>query len=107
MAEALDYLWSFSPRAAVITLGEEGAVGRHSGGTVRKPAFTVPVVDTIAAGDAFHVGFAYGVLENWSLEKTLKFSNALGALVCRGLGGRQTVPTLDEIFEFLAWKIES
>ena len=102
--EALDYLWSFSPRAAVITLGKEGALARDSAGILRKPAFTVTVVDTTAAGDAFHAGFAYGVLKNWDLGRILEFSNAVGALVCRGLGGRQTLPTLSEVETLLGWR---
>ncbi|MFH1037911.1 MAG: PfkB family carbohydrate kinase [PVC group bacterium] len=101
--EALKKLLSAGPTAAVITLGARGAIALTPEGYVRSSAFRIEVVDTTAAGDAFHAGFAYSVLQGWGMEKTLEFSNALGALVCRGLGGRETLPTLDEVFNFLSW----
>ncbi len=99
--EALKKLLSLGPKAAVITLGEEGCLALTVDGPVRKPAFQVKVVDTTAAGDAFHAGFAYGLLQGWELDKILDFASALGGLVCRGLGGRQTLPSLEEALQFL------
>ncbi len=98
---ALDKLFSHGARAAVITLGKEGCVCLSSSGLLRIPAFRVDVTDTTAAGDAFHAGFAYSVLKGWEMEKTLEFSNALGALACRGLGGRESLPALDEVMELV------
>ena len=99
--EALKKLYSFGPRAAVVTLGREGCIALSPSGFLRKPAFRIGVVDSTAAGDAFHAGFAYGVFRSWPLERTLVFANALGALVCRGLGGRATLPTLPEALAFI------
>lgn len=99
--EALEELFSYGPRAAAITLGERGSVCLSSDGLLRTPAFKVEVTDTTAAGDAFHAGFAYSVLKGWELERTLEFSNALGALACRGLGGRESLPALDEVMELV------
>ncbi len=101
--EALEKLLSFGPETAVITLGSEGCIALTADGLNRKPAFPVEVVDTTAAGDTFHAGFAYGLLQGWELDKILDFASALGALVCRGLGGRQTLPSLDETLQFLKW----
>lgn len=100
--EALEKLFSSGPRAAVITLGEGGCVALSSEGFISRPAFKIEVLDTTAAGDAFHAGFAYGLLQNWELKKILEFSNAMGALVCRGLGGRESLPTLKEVKKFLS-----
>ncbi|MCX6348639.1 MAG: carbohydrate kinase family protein [Candidatus Aureabacteria bacterium] len=99
--QALTRLFSYKPKAAVVTLGKEGCIALSSGGFMRTPAFQVEVVDSTAAGDAFHAGFAYGVFQEWPLDKTLAFANALGALVCRGLGGRETLPTLGEALSFI------
>lgn len=100
--EALEKLLARGPRAAVITMGQEGCVALSSRGFISRPAFEIEAVDTTAAGDAFHAGFAYGVLRNWPLEETLRFASALGALVCRGLGGRETLPDLSEVQDFLS-----
>ena len=102
--EALEQIFSCGPKAAVITLGERGCVAVSSEGFIRKPAFSVDVVDTTAAGDAFHAGFSYSVLKGWDIEKTLEFSNAMGALACRGLGGRESLPAIEEVMELLGWR---
>lgn len=102
--KALKKLISYGPKAAVITLGERGSIALTAGGFIRKPAYKVRVVDTTAAGDAFHAGFAYAILKKWDLEKVLEFANALGALVCRGLGGRESLPRLEEVWELLGRK---
>ncbi len=94
--EALEIIFAAGPQAAVITLGNRGAVALTPEGFFRRPAYRVKVVDTTAAGDAFHAGFAYAILQGWDMDKTLAFAHALGGLVCRGLGGRETLPTLSE-----------
>jgi len=99
--DALEKILSAGPKAAVITLGDRGAAALTPEGIFRRPAFPVEVVDTTAAGDAFHAGFAYAVLQGWDMARTLDFANALGALVCRGLGGRETLPALSEVREFI------
>jgi len=99
--EALNRLLSFGARAAVITLGAKGSIALTANGLIRCSAYRIEVVDTTAAGDAFHAGFAYGILKSWELKKILTFSNAMGALVCRALGGRESLPSLEEIHEFL------
>ena len=104
--DALEKLFSSGQKAAVITLGERGCVAVSSEGFIRKPAFSVDVVDTTAAGDAFHAGFAYAVLKGWDIGKTLGFSNAMGALACRGLGGRESLPIIDEVWNLLGWQTE-
>ena len=99
--EALKRLLSFGARAAVITLGAKGSIALTANGLIRCPAYRIEVVDTTAAGDAFHAGFAYGILKGWELKKILTFSNAMGALVCRALGGRESLPSLGDVYEFL------
>lgn len=105
--EALKIIFAAGPQAAVITLGSEGAIALTPEGLFRRPAFRVPVVDTTAAGDAFHAGFTYSILRGWDMNRTLDFANALGALVCRGLGGRETLPTLSETLELMDTLVNS
>jgi sugar/nucleoside kinase (ribokinase family) len=62
--------------------------------------FKVDVVDTTGAGDVFHAGFIYGLLQNWEVKEILRFANAVAALKCRDLGGRRGIPTLGEVQNF-------
>jgi sugar/nucleoside kinase (ribokinase family) len=63
--------------------------------------FQVKVADTTGAGDVFHGGFIYGLLQNWEVENILRFANAVAALKCLDLGGRRGIPTLEKIQPFM------
>ena len=79
------------------TLGPEGAMALVEGEILCVKGFKTDVVDTTGAGDVFHAGFIYGLLQNWELGKILQFANAVAALKCRELGGRKGIPTLEEV----------
>src|SRR5713101_7235781 len=85
------------------TLGGCGALIYCDGQFIESPAFEVPAGcrDTTGAGDAFHAGFLYGMLNDEDLETCMKLGNAVAALKCRSLGGRAALPTVDELKEFL------
>ena len=85
------------------TLGARGAIVYCDGQFLESPSFEVPggCRDTTGAGDAFHAGFIYGMLQAQDLETCLKLGNAVAALKCRALGGRATLPTADELADFL------
>src|SRR5206468_6015067 len=72
------------------TLGAEGALVYTEGQFIESPAFAVPggCRDTTGAGDAFHAGFIYGMLNGEELEPCLQLGNAVAALKCRALGAR-------------------
>jgi sugar/nucleoside kinase (ribokinase family) len=85
------------------TLGARGARIYCEGQFIESPAFDVPggCRDTTGAGDAFHGGFIYGMLNGEDLEMCMKLGNAVAALKCRSLGSRAALPTVDELKEFL------
>ena len=91
-----------TPGFLCATLGREGAVVLAEGNILRIKGFEVDVVDTTGAGDVFHAGFIYGLLQNWELIEILRFANAVAALKCRELGGRKGIPILKETQHFLA-----
>jgi sulfofructose kinase len=63
--------------------------------------FPIHVVDTTGAGDVFHAGFIYGLLQNWEVVEILRFANAVAVLKCLDLGGRRGIPVLGKVQEFL------
>lgn len=79
--------------AVVMTLGARGVYALGPDGELRVPAFSVSVVDTTAAGDAFSGGLAYGLASDLSLEKSLRWGCAAGALACTRLGAVPSLPT--------------
>ena len=89
---------------AGMTLGVRGAVLYHEGAYIETQAFAVPggCRDTTGAGDAFHAGFLYGLLQGEEIEACLTLGSAVAALKCRDLGARAALPTAQELNQFLS-----
>jgi len=87
---------------AVLTLGARGSMAATpSGELLRTPTFPVDILDTTGAGDAFHGGYIYGMLQAWPLPDVLRFASATGALNCRHLGGQGGLPSLADVQNLL------
>lgn len=86
-----------------LTLGAAGSVFICDGTIIETRGMDVPggAVDTTGAGDAFRTGFLSGLLNGESIESSAVRANAVAALKCRGLGARSTLPTGEELAEFL------
>ncbi len=86
-----------------LTKGGRGATILCEGEFLETPAFRVPggCVDTTGAGDAFHGGFLYGLLQGEEIEMSLTLGCAVAALGCRSLGARAGLPTRAELVNFL------
>ena len=98
---ALRRMAASGPWLAAATLGAGGALACAGGRMLYVPAVRVPVVDTTSAGDLFHAGCLYGLLQAWPVERALRFASAAAALACRVLGGRVSVPPLGEVVGLL------
>ena len=97
MGRSLVELTKMGPRMAVLTLGEEGAIGLEGEKLVRQSAIEVELQDTSGASDVFRGAFAYALVQGWSLERCLPFANAAAGLNCRHLGGLAGIPSLAEV----------
>lgn len=84
-----------------ITFGERGSLTFTEEDIVEIPAYPVKAVDTTGAGDVFHGGYIYGLLQGWELRKILTFASACAALKCRKPGGRAGIATLEEVIQFM------
>lgn len=88
-------------RSVVLKLGEKGCLVAHAGEKVALPAFRVKAVDTTAAGDAFTAALAVSLCEGKSLIDAACIANAAGALACTKFGAQPSMPTLQELKQFL------
>ncbi len=97
-AKALRILQSrYKSRLAAATLGSEGVLAYDGERFQYATAFRVPVVDTTGAGDIFHAGFIYSLLQDWPLQRTLDFSCAAAALNCTQIGARGGICPIHKI----------
>jgi sugar/nucleoside kinase (ribokinase family) len=99
--KALKEIQKQIPGFLCATLGHEGAMALVDGEILYVEGFKIKAVDTTGAGDVFHAGFIYGLLQNWKLQEILRFSNAAAALKCLDLGGRKGIPIIEEVEKFL------
>ena len=83
----------------VVTLESYGCMARINGKLRILPSLKVKALDSTGAGDIFYGAFVYGLVKKFSLEKTLKFANYAGAISVTRVGGRYSMPTLEEMKE--------
>jgi sugar/nucleoside kinase (ribokinase family) len=89
-------------RLSAATLGEEGVLAWDGRKLHHAAAFRVPAVDTTGAGDIFHAGFIFGLLQGWPLARQLDFACAAAALNCTAVGARGGIQTVEAIEALMA-----
>ena len=84
-------------KLAAATLGVDGVLAFDGERLLHSAAYRVPVADTTGAGDIFHAGFIYALLQGWPLEHKLDFSCAAAALNCMAAGARGGIAPVSSI----------
>ncbi len=102
--DGLRRVLALGARLAAVTQGERGVSwieAGQPGGLRHVPAFAVPAVDTLAAGDVFHGAFALELACGKAFAEALRFAAAAAAIKCTRPGGRNGSPSRDEVEDFL------
>jgi fructokinase len=76
------YKWA----GVCVTRGSLGCSILMGGQYIEAPGYSVQVVDTVGAGDAFAAAFLHGVGNGWPTREVADFSNRVGALVASRRG---------------------
>jgi len=92
----------FGCRLTAATLGEQGVLAWDGKQFHYAAAFCIQPVDTTGAGDIFHAGFIYGLLQGWPLQRQLDFACAAAALNCTAVGARGGIQSIDSIEHLIA-----
>ena len=87
----LNLLEGFGLQAVALTKGAAGSVLRTREERSEHPGFTVDVVDTVGAGDAYTAALILGLLEGRAIPSINAMANRLGAHVCTGEGATPPV----------------
>ena len=101
-SEAARALLSRGCGAVVVTLGSSGAVYLDSERVLEVPALSVPVVDTVAAGDAFCGAFASALACGSDVETGLVRATAAGALAVGVAGATPSLPRAEAVDQMLS-----
>jgi ribokinase len=95
---AADRLIALGAGAAVITLGERGALYHARGVSELVPAFSAgPVVETTGAGDAFNGGFATALARGDAPPGAVRYGCATAAISVTRPGTAPSMPTREEV----------
>ena len=87
--------------SVVMTVGADGVLYDGEEGRFQLPASKVKAVDTTAAGDTFCGYFLAAVSAGKSVQTALQEASAASALAVSRTGAAPSVPTADEVREFL------
>ena len=100
--DVLRCLHDQGPKLIALTRDKDGAVLSDGQKALYAGGIDVPVVDPTGAGDTFAAALACCVSENADIERTTRFCNCAGTLVCmkRGAIG-MAIPTRQEIQELM------
>jgi ribokinase len=102
-AAAAQRLLDMGARAAVVTLGAQGALYRDAARTLHVPPMAAgPVLDTTGAGDAFNGGLAVALAEGRDIEQALRMATATAAIKITRLGTAAAMPDRADIDALLA-----
>jgi len=99
--KAIAILSRFCSGIIVVKRGEKGCLIVDQEQQMEVNGFSVNVVDTTGAGDAFDAGFLYALHSHHPLQEAARFANAVGALTTRALGAQSSQPTLQEVEKLL------
>ncbi|HTM22073.1 MAG TPA: PfkB family carbohydrate kinase [Kofleriaceae bacterium] len=95
--DSLAELQRMGPRAVIITLGDQGAIGLYEDEIVEQRGFPVDVADETGAGDVFVGAFAAALLHSLPFPRCLELATAASALSCRRVGAWAGIPDQDEV----------
>ena len=99
--KAILKLADLCPGTIVVTEGTKGSTGYEFGLFYRQQAYRIKVADTTGAGDSFHAGYLYGLLEGYDMPTRMLYGAAVATLKCTKPGARAGNPTMGELKRFL------
>jgi 5-dehydro-2-deoxygluconokinase len=98
---AADALLERGVELAVVKQGPKGVLAKTRDETVEVPPYFVNVVNGLGAGDSFGGALCYGLVQDWPLERILRFANVAGAVVAGRRECSTAMPTTAEIDNIL------
>lgn len=87
-------------KQVIITLGADGCVYNVGNEIKYAEAFKVKAVDSTAAGDSF-IGAFCAEMDNMSIDKSIRYAQATSAVVVSRKGASISIPTKEEVEDFL------
>jgi len=100
-ADVADFFLAYGIQVVALKMGSQGCYVKTRDQALSLPAYPVQAVDATGAGDAFAGGFLAGYLRGWTLERTARLANAVGALCVTSMGATSGLRSLEETIAFM------
>lgn len=85
----------------IVTLGKNGSILVNKDKVESFSSYDVEVVDTTAAGDSFTAALANSLLENKSLEESIRYAHIISSIVVTKKGAQTSIPSKFEVDNFI------
>jgi 5-dehydro-2-deoxygluconokinase len=94
---AADRLLELGCELAVVKLGPKGVLAKTHEERIEVAPTPIDVVNGLGAGDGFGGALCHGVLSGWTLDETIRYASAAGAIVASRLSCSEAMPTNEEV----------
>lgn len=94
---AADALLESGVELAIVKQGPKGVLAKTRQQTIEVEPYPVDVVNGLGAGDGFGGALCYGLLQQWPLDRVLRFANVAGAIVATRRECSTAMPTTAEV----------
>lgn len=99
--KAIRALLALGCRDALITLGKRGCAYTENGEIRFAGIYPTKVADTTAAGDSFIGGLCKSLCEGKTMTDAVSYASAVSAITVSRPGAAVSIPTAEEVAEFL------
>lgn len=103
--QAASFLHQMGVKNVIITLGSQGSLYSNKDESVWVKPILVPVVDTVAAGDAFNGALAVALASGKSLAEAVRWATIGGALAVTKNGAQSSLPNKESFQQLLDLQI--
>jgi ribokinase len=99
--QATSFLHQMGAKNVIITLGSQGSVYSDGEESFWIEPISVPVVDTVAAGDAFNGALAVALASGKSMKEAVHWATVGGALAVTKNGAQSSLPDKNSFHQLL------
>ncbi|GAA3412990.1 5-dehydro-2-deoxygluconokinase [Paenibacillus hodogayensis] len=94
--------FDYSAQIVIIKHGKEGSIAyTRDGASHRADSYPAKVVKTFGAGDSYAAGFLYGVMQGWTLERSMAFGSASACIVISSHSCSDAMPTFEQVSDYI------
>ncbi|MFB5265640.1 5-dehydro-2-deoxygluconokinase [Paenibacillus enshidis] len=94
--------FDFTAKIVVIKHGKQGSIAyTREGLSHRAASYPAQVVKTFGAGDSYAAGFLYGLMQGWSIERSMGYGSAAACIVISSHSCSDAMPTVDQVHDYI------